>query len=69
MTHTEREVQTGRSNVSSDSSNDDNGTDWKDRASVMEKENRRLRNLISELEDKVETLMEEEDNMRNDVIR
>jgi predicted RNase H-like nuclease (RuvC/YqgF family) len=67
--HTERERQTGRSDVSSDLSDEDNCMDWTDCASVLEKKNRWLRNQISELEDKVETLMEEEDNIRKDVIR
>jgi hypothetical protein len=59
-THTERvERHTGRSDVSSySSSEEDNGHDWKDRASLLE------------LEDKVETLiLEQEESIWKDVIR
>jgi hypothetical protein len=56
VTHTEMIRQKGRSDVSSDlSSEEDNGQDWKDRTSFLEKENLRLKNQISELEDKVKT--------------
>jgi chromosome segregation ATPase len=67
-THTERERRTGRSDVSYDSSDEDTHTDWKDRASVLEKENGRLRNQISELEDEVETLKEEGEKITRDLI-
>jgi predicted RNase H-like nuclease (RuvC/YqgF family) len=70
-THTKRvERHAGRSDVSSClSSEEDNGHDWKDHASLLEKENLRLKNKILELEDKVETLILEQESIRKDVIR
>jgi hypothetical protein len=73
-THTKRvERHAGRSDVSSySSSEEDNNHDWKDRASLLEKENLQLKNKIlelEELEDKVETLILEQASIWKDVIR
>ena len=71
--HTERVVRHKESSdvdVSSHSSSEeDNCQDWKDCASFLEKENLRLKNKVSELKEKVETLMEEQEEEWKDVIR
>lgn len=71
MTHTERDVRhKGRSDVSSDSfSEEENCEDWKVRVSFLEKENLRLKNKVLELNERVETLTEEQEEERKDVIR
>jgi predicted RNase H-like nuclease (RuvC/YqgF family) len=42
---------------------------WRERAATLEKENLRLKNKVKMLEDKVMTMIEEQEQIRNDVVR
>jgi hypothetical protein len=41
---------------------------WRERAAMLEKENLRLKNKVEMLEDKVEAMIEEQEQIRKDVV-
>ena len=57
------------SSYSSSSEEEDLSHGWRERAVMFEKENLRLKNKVEMLEDKVKTMIEEQEQIRKDVVR